>query len=217
MKKIIALCLALAMAFSMTACGCKHGSAKMKLTNIDTTALTAKWEVSCAECGEFLETRDADTGVAPENGVFRLSPQDWFACLSTNIKNFDTTGSLIPIAADPQDDALLYSVLSMSGLKTAISFFDAQDNVLTTQQAAQTDIIHRIRVEAQFDNANALQFYALLVILARNNNSTLESEAGNALGQQVMSGTPVTDNGYRYTMEILSVADHTVAVHIVAE
>lgn len=216
MKKVIVFCLALAMVLSMTGCGCKHESANMKLVNVDTQELTAQWEVSCAQCGEVLEHRDADTGVAPDNGTFRLSPEQWYACLKTNIQRLGASQSLIPHDAASEDNALVHGVVGVSGMLAVCSYWDSQDTVITTEQKDQQDLIHAIHIEGQFTNDMAPSFYMLLMIIAINNNQALAPEDANTLAAQIMSGNPATDNGYTYQMQILSVEEHTVRVTITA-
>ena len=217
MKRLILIALALTMVLSMAACGCKHTAGELQLISVDSAALTAKWELPCTQCGKVMETKETPTGVSPTGSTLPLSPQDWFACLSTNIRTYDSTGSLMPAAAESQDNALLYTVVSMSGFRSVLSFFDADSNVVTLEQAAQTGLAHRIRLEAQFENETALEFYTLLLMIVMTNNSSWDTEGINALCKQIMDGQTVTDNGYSYTMEIQSVESHTVVVHIVAE
>ena len=124
---------------------------------------------------------------------------------------------LVPMAVESEDGALLRSIVSPSGFKSVISFFDMDGNVITNEQSAQTNLIHRIRIEAQFDNATATTFYTLLMLMAMTNNSDWENESLNMLAKGIMGGESLTDNGYSYTMEIISRETHTVCVHIVAE
>lgn len=217
MKRLIPLILVLAMVLSMAACGCKHTAGELRLVSVDSAALTAKWELPCTQCGKVMDTKQTPTGISPTDGTLPISPQDWFSCLATNIKSYDSTGSLMPAAAESQDNALLYTVVSMGGFRSVLSFFDADSNVVTLEQAALTGLAHRIRLEAQFENETALEFYTLLLMIAMTNNSSWNSDDINALCKQIMEGESVTDNGYTYTMEIQSVESHTVVVHIVAE
>ena len=217
MKKIIALCLAVAMVLSLAACGCEHPSAEMKLTDVDTATLTAKWHMICTECGKVVEKRDAATGVAPQDGVLWLSAQEWFACLTSNLVAYDTSRMMAPMDVTADDSAQLYAVASANGMKSVISFYDKNDQVITTAQAAEQRLVHRICIEAQFENDSAQAFYTLLMLMAMTNNSSWESTALNNLCQQIMGGQTVSDNGYTYSMEILSAATHTVAVNILAE
>ena len=213
MKRWIALCLVIAMVLTMTACGCEHSAAKMSLTDIDTAKLTAKWNATCVDCGKVIEKRDASTGVAPQDGAFLLTPSQWFECLTTNIKAYDASGMLTPMPVESEDGAILRSVVSPSGFKSVISFFDKEENVLT---ADSTQPMHRIRVEAQFENDTATLFFTLVMPMAMTNNSQWDNNSLNALATQVMSGESVTDNGYTYTMEIISSITHTVVLHIEA-
>ena len=217
MKKWIALILALAMSLSMVACGCAHGAADMTLTDVNTDKLTAKWKVTCTECGKVIEKRDAVTGVAPKDGAMQLTAAQWFECLTTNIKTYDSTGMLVPMGVESEDGALLRSIVTPTGLKSVISFFDKEDHVVTTEQANTAGLVHRVRVEAQFDNSAATHFYTLIMLMAINNNGTWDNAAVNELAKKVMGGESVSDNGYTYTLEIISPITHTVALHIEAE
>ena len=214
MKRWIALCLAFAMAFTMTACGCEHTAAKISLSNVDTAKLTAKWNLTCVDCGKVVEKRDTTTGVAPQESAYLLTPTQWFECLTTNIKTYDSSGMLTPMPVESEDGAILRSVVSPSGFKSVISFFDKEEAVLT---ADSVQPMHRIRVEAQFDNDTATLFYTLIMLMAMTNNSDWTNDSVNDLAMRVMSGESVTDNGYVYTMEIISSITHTVALHIEAE
>lgn len=217
MKRLIALCLIIAMVLTMTACGCEHATAKMSLTDVNTTKLTAKWIATCVDCGKVIEKRDADTGVAPQESVFLLTPAQWFECLTTNIKSYDSSGMLTPMPVESEDGAVLRSVVSPSGFKSVISFFDKEDAVIMTEDADTAQLVHRIRVEAQFDNDTATLFFTLVMLMAMTNNSQWDNASLNELATKVMSGETVTNNGYSYTMEIISSITHTVALHIVAE
>ena len=124
---------------------------------------------------------------------------------------------LVPMGVESEDGALLRSIVSPNGFKSVISFFDTEENVITTEQADTPELTHRIRVEAQFDNDTATHFYTLIMLMAMTNNSDWDNESVNALAKAVMSGESVTDNGYTYTMEILSPITHTVGLYIVAE
>lgn len=217
MKRLIALSLALAMLLALAGCGCNHTAGDPVLTDVDTAKLTAKWQTSCTQCGKILETTDTATGVAPRNSTMALTPAQWFECLTTNIKTYDSSGMLVPMAVESEDDALLRSVVSPTGFKSVLSFFDAEDNVITTQTGDQAGLVHRIRIEAQFDNDTATIFYTFLMLMAMTNNQDWNNDAVNALAKQIMAGETVTDNGYSYTMQIVDVATHTVAVNIVAE
>ena len=217
MKKWTAFILALTMALSLAGCGCEHSAADLTLTDVNTDTLTAKWEVTCVDCGKVIEKRDAATGVAPKDSALQLTAAQWFACLSTNIKTFDSSGALVPMGVESEDGAFLQGIVSPNGLKSVISFFDKDENVINTEQADTAGLVHRIRVEAQFDNNTTTQFFTLIMLIALNNNSDWSNESVNDLATKVMSGETVTDNGYSYTLEIVSAITHTVALHIVAE
>lgn len=217
MKRIVIFCLVLAMSLSLAACGCEHGTGNLKLIDVDTAALTAKWEMTCAECGEVLETRDAATGVSPADGKLRLSPDQWYECLKTNIQLMGASQTLVPYAAESEDDALVHGVVSVSGMLAVYSFWDSDGNVITTQQQDQQELVHAMHIDGQFTNDTAKDFFMLLMLTAINNNSALELEDANTLCAQIMSGNPASDNGYSYQMEILSVEDHMVRVTITAE
>ena len=217
MKRIVLLTLVAAMLLSMAGCGCDHTAGSQTLVSIDTAALTAKWEIPCTQCGKVIETLETSTGIAPMDGFLPISPVDWFACLTTNIKSYDTSGSLLPATAESQDDALLYTVVSMSGFRSVISFFDKEDTPITTAQAAEVGNAHRIRMDAQFENATTMEFYTLLLLITMTNSSEWTAEELNALCGRIMDGESVAHNGYTYTMQIVSPETHTVAVHIVAE
>ena len=217
MKKWIALVLALVTVFTMTACGCEHGAADLKLADVDTGKLTAKWHVTCTECGKVIEKRDAATGVAPKDSTLQLTAAQWFECLTTNIKTYDSTGMLVPMGVESEDGAMLRSIVTPNGMQSVFSFFDKEDNVITTEQADTAGLVHRIRVEARFENETATHFYTLIMLMAMTNNADWDNATVNELAKQVMAGETVTDNGYSYTMEILSSVTHTVALHIEAE
>jgi hypothetical protein len=217
MKRILVFCLVLAMALSLIGCGCKHNAAELLLHDVDTENLTAKWQVTCVDCGEILEYRDAATGVAPSNGKLKLDADSWHKCLMTNISRLGAGQTLYAYPVESEDEALLHAVVSMSQMNTVFSYRDLEGNVITKQQSSNPDQVHSICIEAQFTNDNAKEFYILLMITAINNNSSLAPEDANTLAAQIMSGNPATDNGYTYQMEILSVEDHTVRVTITAE
>ena len=107
--------------------------------------------------------------------------------------------------------------MSPTGFKSVISFFDKDDNVIKAEQSADHGAVHRIRIEAQFDNNTAVTFYTLLMLMAMTNNSQWNNDQVNALAKGIMGGETITDNGYAYTMEIVSPETHTVVVHIEAE
>ena len=217
MKKWIALILVLAMTLGLVGCGCEHFTADLRLTNVNTDKLTAKWEVTCVDCGKVIEKRDAATGVAPKNSTLQLTAAQWFECLTTNVKTYDSTGMLVPMAVESEDGAMLRSIVTPNGFKSVISFFDKEENVVTTEQADTAELVHRIRVEAQFENDATTHFYTLIMLMAMTNNSEWDNAAMNDLAKQIMGGQSVTDNGYTYTLEIISPITHTVALHIEAE
>lgn len=243
MKKLVLMILALAMVLSMAGCGCDHQweeatcqapktcslcgqtqgetaghtPGQLSVASVDTANLTLTQEQLCGVCAEVLEVTESATGTAPVDGVLTLSPEEWFACLSTVIRTYESSGMLIPLEAESQDGALLYSVLTLSGFRSAIAFYDSEGNVLTTEQASERNKVHEICVEAQFDNTTAESFYTLLLLMGMNNNSQWTNDGVNQLGTQVMAGETVSDNGYCYSMQILSIEDHTVSVSIIAE
>lgn len=217
MKRLIPLILALAMVLSMTACGCRHEATTLKLICTDTTALTAQWEEVCSQCAEVVGTKETATGIAPVEGLMPLSPQDWFACLSTNILNYGANQTIMPVEADPQDNALLYSVVNLSGLKSAIAFYDKEGTVLTIDRKAEVGAVNSIHIQAQFNNDTAPHFFLLVALLAITNNSDLTAESATQIASQIMDGAEVTDNGYVYQLSITSVEDHTVQLIITAQ
>jgi len=173
--------------------------------------------LSCTLCGKLMDTKSSPVGIAPVNSALHIGPAAWFECLTTNIKNYDSSGMLVPMAVESEDGALLRSIVSPTGFKSVISFFDIDENVVTNEQSADHGVVHRIRVEAQFDNDTATTFYTLLMLMAMTNNSGWDNDSVNDLAKRIMAGESVSDNGYTYTMEIISPETHTVAVHIVAE
>lgn len=217
MKKLICFALALAMAVSMAACGCDHVAGEPQVKSVNSTELTMERTTSCTQCGKQMDTETVAVGIAPANSVMPIGPAAWFECLTTNIKNYDSSGMLVPMAVESEDGALLRSIVSPSGFKSVISFFDKDGNVIMDAQSADHGVVHRIRVEAQFDNSTATTFYTLLMLMAMTNNSQWDNDQVNALAKEIMSGASAADNGYSYTMEIVSPETHTVVVHIVAE
>lgn len=217
MKRILLITLTLVMLLTMAGCGCDHTPSSFTITAIDTAALTMTLEQTCTTCGKTIEKKETATGIAPADGLFYLSPDDWFSCLTTNIQNYGASQSLIPVQADPQDDALLYSVVNLSGLKTAFSFHDKDGTVFTTAQGANAGAVNSIHIQAQFDNNTSTQFYMLLALIAITNNSELTTEEASAIAEQIMGEMEAFDNGYHYQMQIVSVEDHTVALGITAE
>jgi len=243
MRKLISFVLVLAMAVSMAACGCNHSWAEATCTTpktctkcgetegapvghtpgelvisaVDTEKLTMTQELPCARCGEVLETKDSATGIAPADSVIHVSPNEWNNCLLTNIHAYGAGQSIYGYPVESQDDTLLFGLVSVSHLKTVFSFLDVEGNPITTDQADVRGSIHNIRMDAQFTNDNAKEFYMLLMILTLNNNSSLSPEDANTLAGLIMSGNAVTDNGYTYAMEIVSVEEHRVCISITAE
>lgn len=217
MKRILLMCLALAMLLSMAGCSCKHTPGRLAVSSVEARSLTMTLEQYCADCGERMETIESSTGIAPADGVMLLSTQNWFDCLSTNIANYGLTQSLMPIEPEAQDEAQLFSVVNLSGLKTVMSFYDKDGAVITTERKEETSAVQSIHMQAQFTNDTATQFYMLLAMIAITNNSELTDEAASQIASQIMGGAEVTDNGYVYQMGITSVEDHTVMVVITAE
>jgi hypothetical protein len=217
MKKWIAYILVFTMMLSMTGCGCKHYSADLTLTDIDTATLSAKWSVTCVDCGKELEKREAATGVAPKNSTIQLSAAEWQACLDTNRQQLGASQTLYPYPAESADNALIHSMVSMSQMFSVFSYRDKDGNVITTDQQDERNVVHNIYIEAQFTNDNVKEFFMLLMLTMINNNSALTFEEANTLCSQIMGGSPVTDNGYIYAMEIISPEDHKVGVSITAE
>lgn len=242
MKKILALCLALTMCISMIGCGCNHqwqeatcttpktctkcaqtegeaaghNAQTWVVTSVNTAGLTMTRELPCATCGEVMDTATESTGCAPVNSALVLSAEEWYNCLLTNIHANGMGQSIYSYPTEPTDDTLLYGLVSMSQMMVVFSFLDAEGNTITTDQASQRGIVHNIRMDAQFTNDNAKEFYVLLMILAINNNSGMAPEDANTLAGHVMAGNGVNDNGYAYAMEIVSKEDHRVCVSITA-
>ena len=243
MKKLISFVLVLSMAVSMAACGCDHqweyatcqtpktctkcgeteGTALAHvpgdpvITAVDTAALTVTSDLPCSACGQVMETLTGSTGATPANGVVAVSPEEWYQCLLTVIRNYGAGQSLYTYPVEAEDNTLLRSIVTMSQMNAVFSFQDRDGNTITTDMSDVRGCIHNIRMDAQFTNDNAKEFFMLLMIIVINNNSTLEPDAANALAGQIMSGNTVTDNGYTYAMEIVSVEDHRVCVSITAE
>lgn len=243
MKKILSLCLAIALVFGLVGCGCDHQWQAATCTSpktctlcnktegnvadhapqqwvvsaVDTAALTMTKELTCQTCGLVLETATESTGSAPVNSLIAVSPNEWYQCLLTNIQLNGLGQSLYDYPVEAEDDALLCGLVTMTKMMAVFSFMDAEGNTITTEQADLRGNVHNIRLEAQFNNDNAREFYLLLMILSINNNSGLVPEDANTLAGQVMSGAVVTDNGFTYAMEIVSVEEHRVCVSITAE
>lgn len=243
MKKLISFALVLAIVFSMTACGCQHewqeatckaaktctlcgeteGEAAEHtpeawvVTFVDTQALTMAQDLSCAVCGELIATKDSSTGSAPVNSTICVSPDEWFDCLLTNVKNYGAGQSLYGYPIESEDNALLHSIVTMSQMNAVFSFQNAEGNTITTDQRDIRSNVHNIRIDAQFTNDNAKEFLMLLMLVLINNNADLDPADANTLCGQIMGGEQVSDNGYTYAMEITSVENHTVCVSITAE
>lgn len=218
MKKIISFALALALAFSMVACGCDHTPGDPVVTAVDTEALTVTYDLPCSICGEVMETQESATGIAPVDSKMVLSPAEWYACLSTNILQLGASQTLMAYGTtESEDNAFIPAVVSMSGMTSAISFYDDQTAVLTTEQKDTRNLTHNICIEAQFSNETANAFYMFLMVVAMTNNSELDAESANTIAATIMGGQEVSDNGYTYGMSITSVEDHTVRVDIIAE
>jgi len=243
MKKLIAFALLLAMAFSMVACACDHqwqeadcttpktcakcgeteGEAaghtpgELVISAVDTDNLTVTHDLPCNVCGEIMETKTSSTGIAPVNGAIHVSPEEWYNCLLTNISNYGAAQTLYGYPVESEDNALLHSIVTMSQMNAVFSFQDVDGNTITVDDQALRGNVHNIRMDARFTNDNAKEFLMLLMLVMINNNATLDTESVNALAQQVMSGSSVTDNGYAYAMEIVSVEEHRVCVSITAE
>ena len=243
MKKLVSMIIVLAMVCSMTACGCDHqweeasctapktctkcgetdGDAaghtprSLIVSAVDTENLTMTQDLPCDECGEIIETKTAPTGIAPVDSVIAVSPDEWYNCLLTNISNYGASQNLYGYPVESEDGALLHSVVTMSQMNTVFSFQNVDGTVITTEENEVRGNIHTICMEAQFTNDNAQEFFMLLMLVLLNNNSSLEPADANTLTGQIMSGEQITDNGYLYAMEILSVENHTVRVNITAE
>lgn len=243
MKKIVLLTLALAMVFSMAACGCNHqwhdatclapktctlcgetqGAAgahtagEEKVAAVDAEKLIATMEVACADCGAVMESREGAPGMAPQNGKMRLSPMEWFNCLSTNIYQYGANNTLAAFTAESQDNALVLGVISFNGMKAAFTFLDAEGNIITTDRQDQRDLVNSVQVEGLFDNTTATEFYQLLMLLGITNNSAMDPAAANTLASSIMSFETVAENGYIYDMGILSAEDHKVLLTITAK
>ena len=125
--------------------------------------------------------------------------------------------TLYPYPAESEDDTYIQGVVSMSQMMAVFTFNDAEGNALTIHQREDRGIVHNIRLDAQFTNDNAREFFMLLMIVLMNNNAQLSPEDASALTTQIMSGNQVSDNGYTYAMAIVSPADHTVCVSITAQ
>ena len=214
MKQIASILLVVAMLLTLGGCGCKHTAGSFQVSSVDASALTMTLEQTCTNCGKVLETKQCATSTAPADGTMYLSPADWFSCLSTNIRNYGASQSLMPVEPEAQDDALLFSVVNLSGLKTVMSFHDKDGNALTTEQRSESSTVQSIHIQAQFTNDAAPQFYILLAMIAITNNSELAAEEASQIAQMIMGGMEVTDNGYIYQMVITSVEEQTVMLVI---
>ena len=217
MKKLVLLTLVVAMVFSMAACSCNHKPGDLQIVSVDTEKLTIAWEQPCSKCGEVIETKETATGVASANGVFPLSPTEWFDCLSSNIYQYGANNTLAAFTAESEDNALVNGVISFNGMKAAFSFRDAEGNILTTDQQDQRGLVNSIHVEGLFDNATATEFFQLIMLTAINCNSEMDPNTANQLAAAVMAFETVSNNGYIYSLGILSAEDHTVLLTITAE
>ena len=243
MKKLVILTLILAMAVSMVACGCSHqweeatctapktcgkcgqteGDAvghtpgEWIVSAVDTAMLTMTQDLPCDVCGEIIETKTVSTGIAPENSVIHVSPTEWYNCLLTNVSAYGAGQTLYSYPVESEDNALLHSLVSMSQMNAVFSYQDIDGNVIPTDAQEVRGNIHNIRMDAQFTNDNAKEFFMLLMLVLLNNNSSLDPADANTMTGQIMQGEVVSDNGYTYAMEIVSVQDHTVCVSITAE
>lgn len=194
-----------------------HTSHSLIVSAVDTENLTMTQDLPCDVCGEIIETKTAPTGIAPVDSVIAVSPDEWYNCLLTNISNYGASQSLYGYPVESEDGALLHSVVTMSQMNAVFSFQNVDGNVITVDDQELRGNIHNIRMDAQFTNDNAKEFLMLLMLVMINNNASLETDAVSALAQEVMGGAVVTDNGYTYAMEIVSVEDHRVCVSITAE
>ena len=243
MKKIVSFALALTFAFSMVACGCDHqwqdatcqgpktctkcgeteGSAvdhipgELVITGVNTDELTIAYDLPCSICDTVIENKTSATGIAPVNSVIHRSPEEWYNCLLTNIHNYGAGQSLYGYPVESEDAALLYSIVTMSQMNAVFSFMDRDGNTISTDVKDMRSNVHNIRMDAQFTNDNAKEFFMLLMLVLLNNNSALDPADANTMTAQIMKGDQITDNGYIYAMEILSVENHTVCVSITAE
>lgn len=217
MKKLVLFALVLAMTLSMVGCGCDHEAGEAVVKDVDTANLKIQWDVPCSKCGKVMESKETSTGDTPLNGVMALSADEWFACLSTNIRNYGAEKVLMPIEAEAQDDTLLLSVIGISGLKSVLSFHDADGNAITPERRGERSVVKSIHVQAQFTNESATDFYKFLLATAITCNNELDMTTANELCSAVMSCNMVSNNGYSYVMGITSVEDHTVQVIISVE
>ena len=243
MKKLVLLTLVLAMVLTMVGCGCKHQwedatctapktcslcgetegdvlehtPGQMELASVDTDALTVTYQQVCTGCGMVLDTQEGTTGLAPVDGKFVLSPNEWNACLTSNINAMGASQTYLPCISENEDDAIVHGIVTLSGITAAMSYYDADGNVLTTGQADDRNLIYNLCMECQFTNETAKEFYVLLMLVAMTNNSELDFNAANNLVDKIFGGEVVTDNGYTYGMTIVSMLEQTVRVDIIAE
>lgn len=243
MKKLISFILVLTMVFSMSACSCDHQwqaadcttpktctkcgetegdaaghvSGDLVVSAVDAANLTMTQDLPCAVCGEIIETKTSPTGIAPVNSVIPVSADEWYNCLMTNIQSYGAGQSLYSYPVESEDNALLCSVVSMSQMNAVFSFQDVAGNVIPSDQKDARSLVHNIRMDAQFTNDNAKEFFMLLMLVLLNNNASLEPADANTLAGQIMQGAQVSDNGYTYAMEIISAQDHMVCVSMNAE
>ena len=242
MKRFVLLTLVLAMVLSMAGCHehhwepatCEspkicndcdategeplgHTPGELVIAEVNTDALTITHNLPCSVCGEVIETKESAIGIAPVNSVIQISPDEWHESLITNIRNYGAGQSLYDYPVESDDNALLHSVVSMSQMNAVFSFQDVDGNVIPTDDREVRGNVHNIRMDAQFSNDNAKEFFMLLMVVLLSNNASLDPADANTLTAQIMSGNPVSDNGYTYAMQIISVEDHTVCVSITAE
>ena len=243
MKKFVLLTLILAMVLSMVGCGCKHQwedatctapktcikcgetegdaaghvSGDLVVSAVDTENHTMTQDLPCKICGEIIETKTSPTGIAPVNSVIPVSADEWYNCLMTNIQSYGAGQSLYSYPVESDDNALLYSVVSMYQMNAVFSFQDVTGNMISRDQKDVRSLVHNIRMDAQFTNDNAKEFFMLLMLVLLNNNTSLEPADANTLAGQIMQVEQVSDNGYTYAMEIISAQDHMVCVSINAE
>ena len=242
MKKLVLLTLALAMVISMVGCSCNHQweaatcqapktctlcqetegdlldhtAGQMELAKVDTETLTITYQSACTVCDAVLGTEEASTGIAPVDGRMVINADEWFACLTTNIRQYGASQTLVPHGGESEDNTLVQGVVTLSGMKAAMTFLDTEDTLLLTDQSDLRDYIHTIQVDAQFTNDTASEFYMLIMLLLINNNSSMDFDTANQLASQIMKGDEVADNGYTYHMKIMSLADQMVRLTIVA-
>ena len=243
MKKLVLLTLVVAMVLSMAGCGCKHEwkdatcttpktcslcgetegevlehtPGQLEITSVDTEALTITYQQVCTGCGATLDTQTGSTGIAPVDGKFVLSPNEWNACLTANINAMGAGQTYLPCVSENDDNAIVHGIITLSGTTAAMSYYDKDGNVLTTDRGDDRNQIYNLSMECQFTNETAKEFFVLLMLVAMTNNSELDFNAANNLVDKIFGGELVTDNGYTYGMTIVSMLEQTVRVDIVAE